>query len=457
MAKDLQQFLTGIEKERPGSVLHIESEIDPQKYEITALLTLLARKGSEQIVRFANPLNVNGGTGVPFVSNVFATRGLYARAVGLPYDHGGMALVEEFGRKERLSGEIEMAADAPCQQVVHRDNAADLWELPIPRHHQNDVGPYLTMACAMKGLDQEFYDITFTKNWAKSPRKMSVSAHGHHHLARIIAAHEKKDLPTPMIVVLGHHPAFYLSTCCLMPYRNDDYLTAAAFLEEPLRLCPSVTWGDRFLVPADAEIVIEAEVPPGVRETQNPFGEIAGYYQPAMLSPVAEIKAITMKKDAVMQGIFPSNVEHWHLGGIPKEGTAFQSVKRKFPGVKAVHLTPSSCGRFSGVISMEKERDSDPRRAAMMMFPEIEHLKMVTVVDADIDIYNEREVQWAVVTRTHWDKDIEIMRSVQGFRPWMGEAVIIIDATRPSGVDFPEKNEVPAEAIERVLQKNLIP
>ena len=92
----------------------------------------------------------------------------------------------------------------------------------------------------------------------------------------------------------------------------------------------------------------------------------------------------------------------------------------------------------------------------MMMFPEIEHLKMVTVVDADIDVYDEREVQWAVVTRTHWDKDIEIIRNVQGFRPWMGEAVVIIDATRPSGVDFPEKNEVPPEAIEAVLKMGLV-
>lgn len=456
MAKDLQQFLSEIEEELPGGLLHVESVVNPQKYEITAVLSLLARKGNEQIVRFENPLNVNGGSGVPFVSNVFASRGLCARAIGLDYDRHGMALVEEFGKKEHMSGETEIISDAPCQRIVRKEHAADLWELPIPLHHQNDVGPYLTMTCVMKGLEREFYNISFTKNWAKSPQKMSVSAHGHHHLARIIAENEEKERPTPMIVIMGHHPAFYLSTCCLTPFGNNDYLTASAFLEEPLRLCPSITWGEQFLVPADAEIVIEAEIPPGIRETQNPFGEIAGYYQPAMQSPVAEIKAITMKKNALMQGIFPGNAEHWHLGGIPKEGTAFRSVKNKFPGVKGVHLPPSSCGRFSCVVSMDKERDSDPRRAAMMMFPEIEHLKMVTVVDADIDIYNEREVQWAVVTRTHWDKDIEIIRNVQSFRKWMGEAVVIIDATRPSGINFPEKNEVPPEAIEAVLNKGLL-
>ena len=34
--------------------------------------------------------------------------------------------------------------------------------------------------------------------------------------------------------------------------------------------------------------------------------------------------------------------------------------------------------------------------------------------------------------------------------------VVIIDATRPSGVSFPEKIEVPPEAIEAVLRKGLV-
>lgn len=456
MAKDLQQYLAYIEKNLPERMLRIEPVINSQAFEISALMSLLDRNGIEKIMLLENPLSVKGTPGLRYVSNVFATRGLCANAVGLPYEDHGMKLVQEFGRREQQTGKTETISPAPCQEIIAEKESVDLWELPIPLNHQQDAGPYLTMTCVMKGLDQEFYDITFTKNWAKSPNRMSVSAHAHHHLARIIAAHEQAGKPTPMIVVLGHHPAFYLSACCLMPYGNNDYLTASAFLQEPLRLCPSITWGDRFMVPADAEIIIEAEVSPGVREKQNPFGEIAGYYQPEMLSPVAEIKAVTRKKNAIMQGIFPGNAEHWHLGGIPKEGSSFKAVQSKFPGVKAIHLPPSSCGRFSCVISLEKENESDPRRAAMAMFPEIEHLKMVTIVDTDVDIYNEREVHWAVVTRTHWDKDIEVIRNVQSFRKWMGDAVIIIDATRPSGVNFPEKNTVPPEAIAAVLKKNLV-
>ena len=67
-----------------------------------------------------------------------------------------------------------------------------------------------------------------------------------------------------------------------------------------------------------------------------------------------------------------------------------------------------------------------------------------------IDVFNERDVLWAVGTRTHWDKDLDVIRKVQTFRDWLGDAVAIIDATRPLDGDFPKRNEVPQEVIDRV-------
>jgi len=80
-------------------------------------------------------------------------------------------------------------------------------------------------------------------------------------------------------------------------------------------------------------------------------------------------------------------------------------------------------------------------------------LNMEKSVDEDVDVYNEQEVQWAVVTRSHWDKDLEVIRKIQTFRSWLGDAVAIIDATRPKHVNFPEKNEIPHEALLRAKKK----
>jgi UbiD family decarboxylase len=217
-----------------------------------------------------------------------------------------------------------------------------------------------------------------------------------------------------------------------------------------LRLTASETWGKDFLVPADAEAIIEGEVPPHVRESQNPFGEILGYYQQEMKVPVIEVTAITHRKNAVVQDVWPGQIDHWNLGGIPKEGSVFNAIKKSVPGIKAIHLPPSGCGRVIAYISVKKEFDNEPRKAAMQAFVEMPNLKLVVVVDDDVDVFNEREVMWAVGTRTHWDKDLEVIRQVQNFRGWLGDAVAIIDATKPLKANFPERNQVSDEAMQRV-------
>ena len=307
MAKDLRHFLNEIEREHPDLLLRITEEVNPSHFEITALLSLLEKKGHEKMVLFEKALSIDGKARIPLLFNVFSSRSLCALALDLPIADQYMGLVEEFAKREDPQGRVELVAEseAPCKEAVWEGEAVSLLKLPVPMHHQKDVGPYLTMTCIMKGLGQDFYDITFTKNMVKGPKRMSVSAHPHHHLEAMLAEYEMKKMKAPVIVVLGHHPAFYLSSCCITPLGNNDYLTASSFLGEPFRLTPSRTWGKDFLVPADAEIIIEAEIIPGLRELQNPFGEIAGYYQGEMSMPVAEVTAITMKKRTGHAGCFP--------------------------------------------------------------------------------------------------------------------------------------------------------
>ncbi len=61
---------------------------------------------------------------------------------------------------------------------------------------------------------------------------------------------------------------------------NSDYALIGAYLREPLRLTPSTTWGERLLVPADAEVVVEGALLPHKRLSDGPFGESAGYLGP---------------------------------------------------------------------------------------------------------------------------------------------------------------------------------
>jgi len=453
MSKDLQGFLAMEEEKRPGSLIRVKDRIDSNQYETIAFLKHLDLRGQQKMVLFENVPALNGQPSVfPLFYNPFVSRQFCADALGMGDLKSNMELSLEVARRELQRGELETLpkGKSPCKEVVLKGSQADLRMLPIPLHHADDAGAYLTMACAMKSIDNGFYDITFTKNMYYGPQKMSFSAHAHHHLEAMLQRYEKINKRAPVIVILGHHPAFFLSTCCMTPYGNNDYLTASAFLQEPLRLTPSETWGEDFLVPADAEVIIEGEVPPHVRESQNPFGEILGYYQWEMKVPVVEVTSITHRKNAIVQDFWPGHMDHWNLGGIPKEGSVYNVIKKNVPGITAIHLPPSGCGRLICYISIKKEFDNDPNKAAMQAFVDMPNLKLAVVVDDDVDVFSEREVLWAVSTRTHWDEDLEVIRKVQSFRGWLGDAVAIIDATRPLKGEFPKRNRVSEEAMKRV-------
>lgn len=455
MATDLQTFLAQVEREHPNWIERVREPVDIQTHEATAYLQHLENRGEQRMVLFENVRTLNGEPSpFPLLYNAFVSRELCALAIGLDPNQSQTELSREFARRELTRGHLNVVspAEAPCKEVVWRGKDADVGRLPMGMHHALDVAPYLTMTCIMKALSGDFYDITFNKNMYQGPQRMSVSAHAHHHLDNIVKEYEREGRRAPIVIVLGHHPAFYLASCCMTPYGNNDYETLAAFLDGGLRLVPSETWGKDFLVPADSEIIIEGEVPPGVREYQNPFGEIAGYYQERMQMPVMDVTAITFHRGAIMQGIFPGHQEHFRLGAIGKEGSVYNLIKAQIPGVQAVHLPMSGCGRFTCYISLKKEFANEPRKAAMAAFFMMPNLKCAIVVDDDVDVFTEREVMWAVATRTWWDEDVQIIDRVQAFRGWLGHAVGIIDATKPLDREFPIRNAIPEDAMERAAR-----
>jgi UbiD family decarboxylase len=457
LAKSLSGFLKMLEEKYPEKMLHVKEQLDPNQHELAAFFKLLVEKDQNPVVIFENVKNLKGErSAFPLASNLFVTRSLCAIAIGEDPSNSQMGLGIRFGEIEKKSGTLDVVkqSEAPVLQNVWTGDKADVTLLPAARYHEKDVGPYFVMACLMKAKSGDFYDITPTKNLVYGPRRMSISTHGHHHLARIIAEHEAVKEPTPVAVVLGHHPAFYLGSCALLPYGNHDYKTIASFMGEPLRLTPSATLGNDFLVPADAEIIIEGTIQPGVRDYQNPFGEISGHYQERMLVPVIDVTAICFRNNAIMQGITPGQAEHIILGGLPKEGSVYWAMKKIVSEVTAVHLPHSAMGRFSAHIAVNKKTYRDVTVAAMIAFAEQPNLKLAIVVDSDIDVFNQTEVMWAVITQTRWDKDVTIIPRVQSFRRWIGDAVCIIDATHHEEVaNFPEKNRIPEEAVKRLRER----
>ncbi|MBI2305453.1 MAG: UbiD family decarboxylase [Chloroflexi bacterium] len=414
MAKDLPGFITEIKETFPQEILEIHRPVDPNNFDVSAILQHLENKGQFPMVLFHAPKNLRGeASSFPVVVNLFAQRERSAIALGFPPEQSQMPLSLEFARREqlRLMPQVVSPLEAPVKEVVEMGEDADVRKFPGVRQHHMNLGAYFTMLVVVKDPDEGFYEASFIKTYPKAPRRMGISVTSPH-VSRIRQKYEARGLPTPIINILGHHPAFSLGTLSATPFGNNDYETIGAFMGEPLRLVASETWGDDFLVPADAEIVIEGELELGVMEILQPYGEVTRHYQPQSLKPVMRVTSITHRRHAIMEDVFCGHVGHWILGAIPKEGSVYNSVRKKFADVTAVHIPNSGCGRLSCYVAIKKSHEGEPKWVALETLTVNREFQWVVVVDDFIDVFNEQDVMWAFFTTVDPSRDITVIENI---------------------------------------------
>lgn len=262
-------------------------------------------------------------------------------------------------------------------------------------------------------------------------------------------------------MVIGHHPGFFLGSCWEGPYGTEEFEIAGAALGESVRLVPSETWGDKLMVPADAEMVLECEVDWNDRIEEGPVGEHTRHYKNykggqiiQQLDPKLTPLVITHRRDAYYQSLFIGHAEHCLLGSIPKEAVIFEKVRATCPGIQAVHMTPGGCGRYICYLSLKQRVGGEARDAMMAAFVCDWHLKYVIAVDEDVDVFNDSEVLWALATRTQPDRATFVIPGAMGATvdPTVDSRTKIsakmgIDCTKPYGVPFSEVCEVPLDLL----------
>jgi 2,5-furandicarboxylate decarboxylase 1 len=237
-------------------------------------------------------------------------------------------------------------------------------------------------------------------------------------------------------------------------------------MQEPLRLTPSETWGEDFLVPADAEIIVEGEVLPNEMDDEGPIGEHTRYYKTIRdgrieksEDPVTRIRAITYRRDAYFLSSFLAHPDQGLIGAIPKEAAIYEIARRSVPGLKAVHLTPGGVNRYLCYLSMDQRVEGEAKDALLAAFIGDWHVKYAVAVDSDVDIFNDLEVLWAISTRTQPHRDTFIIPEAMGspLDPTVGTnrkrpltSKMGIDATKPVGEPFSEVCEVPRDLLEKM-------
>ena len=347
------------------------------------------------------------------------------------------------------------------QEVVLTGDDVDLSILPITHHAVDDHGKYITAGFTVcKDPDTGIYNAGWYRHEVLSKNSVTAMINPNNHGKYIARRNAELNQDMEVALVIGHHPAAVMGSCVSGSIDLDEYEVMGGLLGEPLEVVKAKTVD--LYVPADAEVVLEGIIHPKTEVDDGPFAEFAGYYGRVMPAYVIEITAITMRKDAIWHDLDPAHCEHNLSGVLSFESAYFSAVKRVVPSVTGVHLPPSGCCLFTVYIQIKKRVMGEANLAAMVALGAVFMGKMVIVVDDDIDIYNEREVMWAVATRVQGDKNITIIPNVSGshldplaydedrINKGSMTTKVIIDATKPIGKEFSKRVKPSMEALEKI-------
>jgi 2,5-furandicarboxylate decarboxylase 1 len=422
MSKNLRTYLEEIEEKNPEAILRISKPLKAA-YEISALQRKLDAMRKYPVIIVERPI-LDSGQESPFpvVTNVTASRELCAKALGI---HPQRVAMEYNDRvSQRVDPIVVNKEEAPVKEVFEKGEEVDLLRFPILTHNYMDPGPYIGTGFATTYDPDTGIDNTCLQRiWVKSPRRTgfwpAIVSHTMQNLLKFWGRGE--DMP--IAVWLGHHPAGVSGAQARLGYPESHYPAMGGVLGEPVRLVPTETFGDKLMVPADAEMVIEGYVPKDVFEAEGPFGEYPGYIGPQRPSPVIEVSCVTYRKDAIYHGIGVGLADHLVLlGNFPLEARIYNIVKSVVPELMNVFV-PISGRRNHAYLQVKKTRPGLGKEVIMAALPCDSRLKHVFVVDEDIDLFNEGEVLWSIAYRSQWDKDMVVVK---------GAAVFPLDPSLPA-------------------------
>lgn len=335
----------------------------------------------------------------------------------------------------------QKVADGPVKEVKITENINLQELLPIPVHYARDAGPYITTGVLIaEDPENGVRNVSYHRLQVAGPNELRICIHPRH-LWKMLQDYEKRGRRTlPVAIAIGLDIGIRLAAATWgsrVPYGQDELAIAGRLRNKAVDIvrCETVD----IFVPAHAEIVLEGEILIGQTATEGPFAELTGNYGTVGQRQVVRINAVTHRKNPIYQDLMPFTPEHLLLLGLPFEPTLYMSVKASVPGTKAVHITEGGCGKFHAVVSIEKQTEGDGKDAIIAGLYSIRDIKLVTVVDHDVDPFNARDVEWAVATRFQADRDLVVISGATGNEldhscPSMGlTAKMGIDATAPLG------------------------
>ena len=393
----------------------------PLKYTLAAIAKQL---DGDKAVLFPNPDHHP----ISVVSGIVSKRDWIAEAMGVSNN----ILLEHF--REAVLNPIpwKEIKKAPAQEIVIRKNIDINSILPIPTHNEHDSGAYITAGLVIARNPQSGeQNVSINRLQINGPDTLGILILPRD-LNKFFEIAEHRNQSLPVSISIGSDPMCLLASQAILPLNADELGVAGGLLKNPLNVVKCVTNDVR--VPASSEIIIEGRLLPHVRESEGPFGEFPQYYGPAGKRQVIKIDTITHRENPIYHTIVPAAMEHLLLALSPGEASILTALQRQFSNVIDVHLSRGGVCRYHLAVKV-KQLEGEQKNIIFGAFASHADVKLVTIVDEDVDVHDPTAVEWAVATRFQASSILLLWRehSVQNLTLLgrMDCEIMGLDATKP--------------------------
>jgi len=399
--KDLRTFLEEIRKE---DSLQIVEGADPD-LEISLISELSRKQKKNPALLFDKCKGFSPGFRV--CMNQSNTMQRTALLYDLPRDLSSREYTEIFRRKlkeYRPVAPVEVK-EGPILENVECEDEVDLLKFPVCRWNELDAGPYIGTRDAIITQDPESGWInvgTYRVQLFGKNRVGQYISQGHH--GRIMREkYWALGKSAPAVMVFGASPIYSDVGSMQLPWGRGELEMIGHLQGEPVAVIRGRVTG--LPIPADAEIVVEGEVPPPSVEThaEGPFGEWTGYYaHGGKAEPIFHVKTLYYRNNPILLG---------RSGGhLPSAAQTWVGIEEA--GVPDVVGAAHHAGSNIVVIALKQRYAGHAKHAALacMGGPNAYHGRLTIVVDEDINPWDIQKVIWAVATRCDPATGIDVIR-----------------------------------------------
>jgi 2,5-furandicarboxylate decarboxylase 1 len=413
-----------------GLLYRVRTEVDPV-HELAGVAATL--EGDPRAVLFERVR----GHDAPVLTGLYWSRDLLADLLGSTPAQLPAHVAGRVAEWQAAPLPPVVVDDGPVLEVTRAGAEVDLASLPIPTHALRDGGPYVDAGVVVaRDPETGVRNASIQRFMVSGRDTLGINIDAGRHLGSYLAKAAARGENLTFSLTIGVVPGVHFAAATpseAAPEDTDELGIASAFQGSPLRLARGPVLGTD--VVAGGMYALECEIVPGELAEEGPFAEVTGYYARREPRPVVHVRAVHHRRRPVFHTIL-SGVEVWNSVGLLGESSVLRSLQRQVPGVLDVAFTHGGCGFYHAVVQMTPTRTGWSRQAVLAAFAAFPPLKMVTIVDEDVDLRSPADVEWAMATRLLPDKGVLRIPAAFGhglnptFPDYLGTK-IGFDATRP--------------------------